>query len=364
MIFKFKKFSINDIVSVLSFTVLSLSFFFPFDSLPFLIIAVLFLALGISSAVHSAETIANRVGPSLGTLILALSVTVIEVALIVSLMGNGSEDASNIARDTVFAAIMIVTNGILGVSIILGGFRFKELAYQSVGTNSLMGIIAVLACLTLVLPNFTTSSSGPTYDTGQLIFVSVASLFLYGALVWAQTKTHKSYFESHTQNELDVLEKQEKIPSRNRALLSFITLVLSLVAVVGLAKLLSPTIESGVIYFGAPKAVLGIIIALLVLAPETLAAVNAAKINQLQTSLNLALGSGAASIALTIPVVSVYSLMTAQELNLGLDSKSSIFLLLTFVVGAFTFASDRTTTLSGVMHLTILASYIAMTLMP
>lgn len=364
MIKKFNITFVNDILAILSLLVLLVLFFFPSSSYFVLSIAGLFLAVGISSAVHSAEIIANRVGPSIGTLILALSVTVIEVALIVSLMGNDSPDSSNIARDTVFAAIMIVTNGILGVCILLGGLKHKELGYQSVGTNSLLGILVVLATLTLVLPNFTTSSAGPTYDAGQLIFVSVASLFLYGSLVWAQTQSHKNYFESHTESQIDQLEKENKVPTRLRALVSFVILFISLIAVVGLAKILSPSIEMAISYIGAPKAVVGIVVALLVLAPETLAAINAAKTNQLQTSLNLALGSGAASIALTIPVVSVYSLVSNQSLNLGLDGKSSILLFLTFVTAAFTFASGRTTALSGVMHLVILASYIAMTFMP
>ena len=361
---KIKKFSLNDILSLCAFLVLVSSFIIPFTSFVALTVAILFLAVGISSAVHSAEVVADRVGPSVGTLILALSVTVIEVALIVSLMGNESPDSSSIARDTVFAAIMIVTNGILGVCILLGGIRHKELGYQSVGTNSLLGVLIVLATLTLVLPNFTTSSKGPTYDSGQLIFVSIASLFLYCALVWAQTKSHKNFFESHSENQIDQLEKENKVPTRARALLSFFSLILSLIAVVGLAKLLSPSIESTISFLGAPKVVVGIVVALLVLAPETFAAINAAKINQLQTSLNLALGSGAASIALTIPVVSIYSLVADKSLNLGLDGKSMVFLILTFVAGAFTFSSGRTTALNGIMHLTILASYIAMSFMP
>lgn len=359
-----KRFSLNDFLSGISFLIFLGSFVVPYNSAGLLIMAGIFLAIAISSAVHNAEVIAHRLGPSLGTLILALSVTIIEVALIVSLMGNLSENASTIARDTVFSALMIVTNGIIGVCILLGGMKHKELGFQSMGTSSLLGVLAVLAGVTLVLPNFTTSMAGPFYSPGQLIFVSIISLLLYGALVWAQTKSHKNYFEPLSESQMASLEVDNHVPSRSRAILSFLGLIFSLIAVVGLAKLLSPTLESAITFMGAPRSVVGIILALLVLAPETFAAVNAAKINQLQTSLNLALGSGAASIALTIPVVSVFTLVTGQPLSLGLDAKGTAFLIMTFIAASLTFGTGRTTLLHGIVHLTILAAYLAMSFMP
>lgn len=355
-----KKLTSNDWLSLISFLVLLGALVAPVSGGILVAVAVVFLAIGISSAVHSAEVIAERVGPSLGTLILALSVTVIEVALIVSLMTNDTPDSPQIARDTVFAALMIVTNGIIGICILLGGIKHKELGFQSVGTTALLGVLAVLATLTLVLPIFTTTTQGGTYSSGQLIFASLASLILYGSLVWSQTNSHKNFFVASE----DKTPAQTHIPSRNRVLLSFVSLLLSLIAVVGLSKILSPTIESTIAAIGAPKAVVGIIIAILVLAPETLAAMNAAKINQLQTSLNLALGSGAASIALTIPVVSMYSLAFDKPLTLGLDSKGIVFLILTFVAGSFTFGSGRTTSLHGLIHLVIMASFLAISFMP
>jgi Ca2+:H+ antiporter len=364
MLNKLKNLTTNDAVSLISFLVFLSSFFISFNSAFWIALAATFLAAAISAAVHNAEVIAEKLGPSMGTLILALSVTVIEVALIVNLMGNGSEGGASIARDTVYATIMIVTNGIIGFCILLGGLKHKELGFQSIGTSSLLSVLAVLSAVTLVLPNFTVSTVGPTYGPSQLIFVSVASIFLYGALVWAQTKSHKSFFEALSEQEKKDLENSNLAPSNFRALVSFVGLVVSLIAVVGLAKILSPTIESVVASLGAPKSVVGIIIALLVLGPETFAAVNAAKTNQLQTSLNLALGSGAASIALTIPAVSIYSLVTSSPLNLGLDGKSMIFLILTFIAASFTFGNGKTTALNGVTHLVILASYIAMAFMP
>ncbi|MFN3453830.1 MAG: calcium:proton antiporter, partial [Pseudobdellovibrio sp.] len=339
----------NDLLSVLAFGALLISLIFPSSNVFYTAMIALFLGVGISTAVHSAEVIAQRVGPALGTLILALAVTIIEVALIVSLMNNKAEGASMIARDTVFAAIMIVTNGIIGVCIFVGGLRHKELTFQKMGTSALLAVLVVLSVLTLVLPNFTTSAQGPYYTPGQLIFASVASILLYGSLVFAQTKSHKNYFEAITEAEREILEENLEMPTKTRSMLSFVTLILSLVAVVGLAKILSPSIEAAITAIGAPKAVVGIVVALLVLAPETLAAVNAARINQLQTSLNLALGSGAASIALTIPVVSIYSLVTEQNLTLGLDPKNLIFLILTFLAGSMTVGVGRSTALHGIV---------------
>ncbi len=355
---------LNDAAAALALGILLLALMIPFDNFLLLSLAVIFLGLAISSAVHSAEVVARRVGPSLGTLILALAVTIIEVALILSLMSNQGLGAEKIARDTVFAAIMIVTNGIIGVCILLGGLRHKELTFQSIGTSSLLAVLAVLAVITLVLPNFTITSDGPAYSSGQLIFVSIASMLLYGALVFAQTKTHKSYFEPLSDDQIKHLEQAYEVPSKLQAIFSFLILIISLIAVVGLAKILSPSIEAFISTIGAPKAVVGIVIALLVLAPETFAAVRAARINQLQTSLNLALGSGAASIALTIPVVSLYSIFSDSTLTLGLDGKSIVLLLTTFIAGGLTFGAGRSTALHGIVHLVILAAYIALTFMP
>ncbi len=328
------------------------------------VVSCVLLGTSISTAVHNAEVIAKRIGPSLGTLVLALSVTVIEVVFIINMMRQSSASAPTIARDTVFAALMILTNGVVGVSIWLGGLKHKELGFQTVGTSSLMGVLVTLTVLTMVLPNYTVSTTGPTFTSSQLIFVSIASIMIYLSLIWAQTKSHKSYFASLTQNEYLLLEKKKYVPSRLQATLSFVRLLFSLVAVIGLAKILSPTIEEGLRVFNAPPSFIGIVIALLVLAPETLSALNAAKANQLQTTLNLALGSGAASIALTVPAVSAYSLWTQQPILLGLDPKNTVFLVLTFIAGGFTFGAGRATTLHGVVHIVILMSYVLLSLIP
>ena len=345
------------IVFLISLTSTQLSNFMVIES-------CIFLALAISTSVHNAEVIAKRIGPALGTLVLALSVTIIEVALILNLMRSVPSTAATIARDTVFAAIMIVTNGIAGFSILIGSLRHKELEFQTVGTSSLMAVLATLAGLTMVLPNYTITTAGPTYSSTQLVFVSIAALTIYIALLWAQTKSYKNYFVPISDSQFKQLEANNYVPTRSKTLICFVGLLLSLVSVVGLAKVLSPAIGSAVNFFGAPQTAVGIVVALLVLAPETFAALNAAKANQIQTSLNLALGSGAASIALTIPVVSFYSIYSGQPILLGLDSKSLAFLMLTFIASGFTFGSGRTTALHGIVHLVILFGYIVLSFSP
>jgi Ca2+:H+ antiporter len=326
--------------------------------------AVVVLGASVTTAVHHAEVIAARVGPTLGALVLALAVTVIEVGLIVSMMTNDTPDSALVARDTVYAAVIIVTNGILGVCLLAGGLRFKELEFHAGGTSSLLAVLGVLSGLTLILPNYTTSTPGPTYNTAQLVFASTASLVLYGCLLFAQTKTHKDYFEATEMADDSTPHASHAIPTRRMAWLGFVCLMLSLCAVIGLAKTLSPAIEKGIAAIGAPRATVGIVIALLVLAPETWAAVSAARHNRLQTSLNLALGSGAASIALTIPTVSAFAIVTERPLVLGLDSKNVAFLTLTFVTSGLTLGRGSTTALQGLTHLVLLGSFLAFSFIP
>lgn len=357
------RFHSSQIASALLLAALLVVLGFGGGSLYWTLFAILCLGNAISTSVHHAEAIAGRVGPSLGALVLALAVTVIEVGLIVSMMQNDTPDSAIVARDTVFAAVIIVTNGILGVCLLLGGLRFKELGFHAGGTNSMLAVLAVLSGLTLILPNYTTSEVGPTYNSAQLIFVSVLCLVLYGYVLFAQTRTHKDYFEP---------ERREGESGGGHGApqegaggwLSFACLLMSLTAVIGFAKTLSPSIEAGIHALGAPRATVGIVIALLVLAPETFAAVSAARHNQLQTSLNLALGSGAASIALTVPVVSAYVLATGRPLLLGLEPKNVAFLALTFITGSITLGQGKSTALQGLIHLVLLAAFLGLSFIP
>ena len=326
------------------------------------LIAVGLLGLAVMTSVHHAEIIAHKIGEGLGTLVLALSVTIIEVGLILSLMGKNNPDTAILARDTVFAAVMIVTNGIVALCLILGGLKFREQEFQVQGSKSLLVVLIALSFLVFVLPNYSSAETS-SYSTVQGFIISGIALILYALFIIFQTRTHKSYFEPTVSN-INVVDESHPDTTNAEAWLSFISLCLSLIAVIGLAKLLSPTIEKGLVTLGAPKSSVGLLIATLVLLPESWAAVSAARANRLQTSLNLALGSGIASIALTIPVVFAYSVYTNTELILGLDPKNLTFMAMTFAVGIVTLGTGKSTLLQGAVHGGILTAYFLMSFVP
>lgn len=311
------------------------------------------------AAVYHAEVVAHRIGEPFGTLVLAVAVTVIEVALIVSMM-LGAGDTTALARDTVFAAVMIVCNGIVGVCLLAGGVRHREQEFHLEGASAALAVLAALTTLSLIVPNVTTTTPGPTFSTPQLVFAGAMSLLLYGAFVFVQTVRHRDYFLRAGGGE----ESHAEPPSRAAALISLALLLVALVAVVALAKALSPTVEAGIAAVGAPKAVVGIVIASLVLLPEALAALRAARANRLQTSLNLALGSALASIALTIPAVAALSIALGRPLTLGLGTKDEVLLALTLLVGVITLGTGRTTILQGIVHLVIFAAFLFLAIAP
>ncbi len=322
-----------------------------------LVLSIVSLALvaAVLVSVHHAEVVAHRVGEPFGTLILAVAVTIIEAGLVVSMMLGGGESAGVLARDTVYAAVMIVCNGMVGLCLLVGGLRHRVVEFRVDGTGPVLSVIVALATLTLVLPKFTETTPGPTYSPSQLAFAGAMSLLLYGIFVVVQTVRHRDYFlPVDTGNE----EAHADPPSRGTALLSLGLLMVALVGVIGLAKTLTPSIEAGVKAASAPPAVVGIAIALLVLAPETLAATRAAAGNRMQTSLNLALGSGVASIGLTIPAVVVAAYFLKQPLVLGLPGTETVLLALTFFVSGITFASGRATILQASVHLMLFVAYL------
>jgi Ca2+:H+ antiporter len=312
------------------------------------------------AAVHHAEVVAHRTGEPFGTLILAVAVTVIEVALIVSVMVAAPAEKAGLARDTVFAAVMIVCNGIVGLCLRGGGARHHEQGFQIHGASAALAVLAALTTLTLILPNVATAAPGPRFSTSQLVFEGMISLVLYGSFVFIQTVRHRDYFLAAESDE----EAHAPPPSKRAAIVSSILLLVALVAVVGLAKSLTPTIEAAVARIDVPKAVVGIIIAALVLLPEGLAALRAARANRLQTSLNLALGSALASIGLTIPAVAVVSIVLDQPLELGLGAKDQVLLALTLLVGVITLGTGRTTVLQGIVHLVIFAVFLFFAMVP
>lgn len=320
------------------------------------------LIAAVIAAVHHAEVVAHRVGEPLGAVVLALAITVIEVALIVTMMLSGGPDQNTLPRDTIFSAIMIICNGLLGLCLLIGALRHREQTFHVVGANAALATLVALSTLSLVLPVFTTSSSGPTYTQGQLLFAAIASLVLWGAFVFVQTVRHRDYFLPADQ----VADENAHAPppSMRHAVLSFILLFVALVAVVGLAKVMSPLIEAAVAAIGAPRGVIGVAIAMLVLLPETWAAVRAASANRLQTSLNLALGSALASIGLTIPAVAFTSVVLGTPLVLGLDPKDLTLLLLTFLVASITLVAGRTHVMLATVHLAIFGAFLLLAFIP
>ena len=266
-------------------------------------------------------------------------------------------------RDTLFAAVMIICNGVIGICVLVGALRHREQSCRAEGATSALAALIAMSTLSLVLPVFTTSSPGATYTRAQLAFAAFASLGLWSLYVFMQTVRHRDYFLPENPAALDV-DTHAVPPTRRLAWLSFCMLVASLVAVVGLAKILSPTIEAAVSAVGAPKAVVGIAIALLVLLPETGAALRAASANRLQTSMNLALGSAMASIGLTIPAVAAASILLDLPLVLGLDPKDLVLLTLTYAVATITLVSGRTHLMLGAVHLSIFAAFLFLALVP
>jgi Ca2+:H+ antiporter len=313
------------------------------------------------AAVYHVEVIAHRVGEPFGTLVLALAVTVIETALIVSVMIAAPAESAGLARDTVFAAVMIVCNGIVGLCLLMGGARHHEQGFQVQAASAALAVLVALTSLTLILPNYAARELGPLYSTPQLVFAGLVSLVLYGSFVFIQTVRHRDYFLAVQD---DDQETHASPPADRTAVLSAVLLLVSLVAIVGLAKILTPTVELGIAYLGVPKAVVGIVIAMLVLLPEGLAALRTARSNRLQTSLNLALGSALATIGLTIPAVAAVSIVLGQPLELGLNAKDQALLALTLLLSVITLGTGRTTVLQGIVHLVIFAVFLFFAVVP
>lgn len=319
------------------------------------------LIAAVLAAVHHAEVVALRAGEPFGTLILAVAVTVIEAGLIVSVMLTGGPTASFVARDAVYAAVMIACTGILGMCLLVGALRHHELAYRVEGTSPALAVLAALATLTLIVPAYTTTIPGPSFSNLQLAFAGLMSLALYCVFVFVQTVRHRDYFlPANVGDEAS----HAAPPPLKIALASFGLLAVSLVGVVGLAKLLAPTIEASVTAASLPPAIVGIAIAMLVLLPETAAAVRAAARNRLQTSLNLGIGSAIACIGLTIPTVAVVSILLGTPIELGVAPKEAVLLGLTFVVAVLTLGSGRATVMQGAVHLVLFAAFIFLAFFP
>ncbi|HQR80380.1 MAG TPA: ionic transporter y4hA [Actinomycetota bacterium] len=320
----------------------------------------LVLVAAVLAAVHHAEVVAHRVGEPFGSLVLAVAVTVIEVGLIVSLMATGGAKAETLARDTVFSAVMLTTAGIVGVSLLAATLRRPIVKFNSEGAGAALATIGALAVLTLVLPTFTHSAPGPMFTDAQLAFAAVSSLALYLLFVFVQTVRHRDYFLEPGVDEHD----DAAAHGTRAAAISLGLLLVSLVAVVGLAKTLSPSIEAAVLAAGLPLAFVGVVIALVVLLPEGLAALRAARLGRIQTSLNLAFGSAIASIGLTIPTIAVAQIWLPTRLHLGLGEVQMVLLALSLFVATLTVVPGRATLQQAGVHLAVFAAFLAVSVAP
>jgi Ca2+:H+ antiporter len=349
-------------LSVLLFagvTALGYSFAPSAAGLVFAAVLLLILFGTVFAAVHHAEVIAERIGEPYGTLLLTLAVTIIEVALIATIM-LGEKTVTTLARDTVFAVVMIVCNGLVGICILAGGLRYREQDIQVTGSNLYLSVLAVLATITLIMPNYTLTTPGPVYSAGQLGFVSIVTILLYGVFLYTQTVRHRDYFVSEAAGSAG----DGTLASNRTMLLSAALLLVSLLAVVLLAKKFSQVVDAGAALIGAPPAFAGILVALLILLPESVAAMGAARKNDLQKSINLALGSSLATIGLTIPAVAVAAYALDKQLVLGLPAQDMVLLALTFVLGMLTLGTGRTNILFGLVHLVVFAVFMFLVFVP
>jgi Ca2+:H+ antiporter len=312
------------------------------------------------AAVHHADVIAHRIGEPFGTLVLTLAVTVIEVALIESIvLTPGSSPA--LARDTVFAVIMVVCNGLVGLCVLWGGLRHHEQEFQAAGTGVYLSVLGALSILTLVLPNYTVTAIGPYFSNKQLIFVSVITVILYVAFLFIQTSRHKDYFRADSSS---AQSGDHNYPSSRMVTISVILLLVALIGVILIAKKFAVILEIGLSHIGAPQAVSGIVIAIVVLAPESITAVRAAQRNELQKSLNLALGSSLATIGLTIPAVAITNVFIGKQIEVGLSPRDTLLLALTLFLSLLTFGSGRTNILAGMVHLVVFATFLFLVFVP
>lgn len=334
-----------------------------FDNGAYPVLAIVALLSSVFASVKQSDAVAHHMGDPLGPVILAIAITVIEVGLVVSLMWNGGPNVSVLARDTVFSGAMILLNGIMGISLFAGSLKNGEMSFSVYGVSSALSVLAAILVLTLVFPNYTTTVPGPVYSQSQLIFIAVVSLILYGTFLLVQAVYHRDYFVVERALSGETRELVSNSGSRSMALnLGF--LILGLFAVVTLGKSLAPTIEGMVVKLSAPQSLVGVVIAMIVLLPEGISALQAALRGQLQNSLNLTLGSCLASIGLTIPAVALISLKTGLPLTLGLDPKESVLIVLSLFVAAISLSTGKTTILQGAVHLVIFAVYLFMTVVP
>jgi len=327
----------------------------------------LLAAIGVCifGVVHHAGHLAELLGEPLGTLILTISVILIEVALIVAVMLQGSAHPT-LARDTMFAVIMLMMNGMVGLGLLAGGIRHVQQEYNLEGARAYLAVLIPLSVVALVLPNQTVSTEAGTMNFGQAIFFSIGTILLYAIFLGLQTMRHRGFFVAPGEKEEMVAEESLTDGSARRRSIAFhgVLLFVTMLPIVGLAEYLAVMIERGIHTLGVPSALGGLLIAALILAPESISAFDAAVSNKLQRSINLCLGSALSTVALTVPAVLLVGVASGQEVSLGLTDDSTILLMLTLLVSMLTFGGARTNVLYGAVHLLLFLTYIVLIFNP
>ena len=338
---------------------------------------IIWAAFGV---VHEAEVLAARLGEPYGTLILTLSIVIIEVALISAVM-LGAKGAPTLGRDTMFAVLMIVLNGVVGIGLLVGGLRHFAQSYNMKGAASYLAVIIPLTVIPLVLPNFTTSTGEGTLTVLQSVSFSVFTLALYGAFLVLQTGRHRSFFVEPTReqappvrsaphgrapdpDEIEIVEDDGHEDPGGSTWSHVLLLLATILPIVILAKSLAVVLDFGIARLGAPVALGGILIAMVVFTPECIAALRAISANQLQRAINLCLGAAASTLGLTVPAVLAIGLFTGQEVVLGLSGANMIILAMTLLLSTLTFTGTRTTMLEGAVHLSVFFVFLVLVFSP
>jgi Ca2+:H+ antiporter len=324
---------------------------------------ILWSAFGV---VHEAEELADTLGEPFGTLVLTLSIVMIEVALIGAVM-LGSKGVPTLGRDTMFAVLMIVLNGVVGLGLLAGGIRYHQQSYSLQGASAYLAVIIPLAVIALVLPNFTTSTSGGTLSPVQATFFSIFTITLYGIFLWLQTGRHRGFF---TAGEGGGEADSRPLPHKHAMVGSISTLarvgllLVNILPIVILAKSLAKLLDQGIAALGAPTALGGIIIAMIVFTPEGISALKAVAANQLTRAINLCLGAATSTLGLTVPAILIIGMSTGQSVVLGLSSANMVLLAVSLVLNTLTFSGTRTTMLEGAMHLSLFLVYLVLIFSP
>ncbi len=318
--------------------------------------------------VHEAEELAHRLGEPYGTLILTLSIVIIEVALIAAVM-LGAKGAPTLGRDTMFAVLMIVLNGVVGIGLLLGGLRHFQQHYNLKGATSYLAVIIPLTVIPLILPNFTSSTPDGTLTSFQAVAFSLFTVALYGSFLILQTGRHRMFFREPDPETGKPFDKpasaSPKEKNSARAILPHVGLLLAnILPIVILSKSLAAVLDHGIAQLGAPVALGGILIAMVVFTPECIAALRAITANQLQRAINLCLGAAASTLGLTVPAVLTIGLITGQSVTLGLSPANMVLLAMTLLLSTLTFTGTRTTMLEGAVHLAVFFVYLVLVFSP